>query len=72
MYLPDVIHQLALFKLPGSNWMLTPIIVPTTAHLEYLTHLLNRKLIGVLGYKPEYFPSPLEKMLTAFFCTTRY
>jgi hypothetical protein len=35
--------------------------------LEHVPHLLNRKYNAVIGYELVDFPSPLEKMLMAFF-----
>lgn len=71
MHLSDLLLQLVLTLLSNSNGMLAPIIIATTAHIQHFTHLLNGKFISVFLYESEYFPSPLEKMLTAFFRMSR-
>jgi hypothetical protein len=61
-------QQLLLFSGSQANWVLEPVIIPTDAHSKHLTHLLDRELGTVFFYKSHvYRPSPLEKMLTAFF-----
>ena len=47
MHLSDVVHQLILVLLSGTNRMLAPIVIPTAAagrprHIQYLTHPLRR------------------------------
>ncbi len=55
----------------SSCRMFEPVIVPTCAYFENPAHLFNGVLVPVLFYKSEYRPSPLEKMLTAFFRISR-
>ncbi|WP_170069389.1 hypothetical protein [Spirosoma pollinicola] len=71
MHLSDVVDLLILIELPASNWMFTPIIIATDTYIQDFTHLLNRKFVGMFLYKSQYLPSPLEKMLTAFFSISR-
>lgn len=55
------------FHGPGRGLPFQPLIIPAFAHPNSLTHLLNGKSGVVHRYELKYFPSLLEKMLTAFF-----
>ncbi len=62
---------LIVFQLSAAWLSSQPGIITTTAYLKHQTHLLNTKLVAVVLNELQYWLSPLEKMLTAFFRISR-
>jgi hypothetical protein len=67
----NLFDELPLFVLPEPYMVFKPVVKSADAYLLHPTHLLYGILVPMLLYESVYRPSPLEKMLMAFFRMSR-